>query len=168
MAKDKKGADAGQKIIVVNRKARHEYIFEEFYECGISLVGTEVKSLRAGRVSIVEAFAQVEKYVRKGVERYEVWLKNLNISHWETGNRFNHDPFRARRLLLHAREIRRLCVKTQEKGLTLVPTKLYFKEGRVKVELAVSRGKKLYDKRDAEAAKSAQRDIDRAMKNMRE
>ena len=129
--------------------------FEDL-EAGISLEGTEVKSLRAGRVNLGEAYAQVEKG--------EVWLKNMQINHWETGNRFNHDPFRSRKLLLHAREIRRLIGKTKEKGLTLVPTRLYFSRGYVKVEVALARGKKLYDKREAEAAKSAKRTIDRAMK----
>ena len=154
---NKSGADAHIKVIAVNRKARHEYNFEEFFEAGIALVGTEVKSLRAGRVNMGEAYAQVV--------RGEVWLKNMNINHWDTGNRFNHEPLRNRKLLLHAREIRRLIVKTQEKGLTLVPTRLYFNSGKVKVELALARGKKLYDKRETEAAKSAQRDIERAMKN---
>lgn len=146
----------GTKTIAINRKARHEYIFEELFQCGLVLVGTEVKSLRAGRVNLGEAYAQVDKG--------EVWLKNMQISHWETGNRFNHDPFRSRKLLLHAKEIRRLIGKTKEKGLTLVPTRLYFCRGYVKVEVALAKGKKLYDKREAEAAKSAKRTIDRAMK----
>ncbi|MBQ7567543.1 SsrA-binding protein SmpB [bacterium] len=147
----------GTKTIALNRKARHEYIFEEFFQCGIVLMGTEVKSLRAGRVNLGEAYAQVEKG--------EVWLKNMQISHWETGNRFNHEPFRSRKLLLHAKEIRRLIGKTKEKGLTLVPTRLYFCRGYVKVEIALARGKKMYDKREAEAAKSAKRAIDRAIKS---
>lgn len=158
-SKKNSSEDGGNKIIAVNRKARHEYIFEELFQCGIVLVGTEVKSLRAGHVNLGEAFAQVDNG--------EVWLKNMNISHWEKGNRFNHDPLRDRKLLLHSREIRRLFVKTKEKGLTLIPTRMYFCRGLAKLELALAKGKKLYDKRDSEAEKSAKRDIDRAMKNAR-
>ena len=151
-----KNENDGTKTITVNRKARHEYIFEEIFQCGIVLAGTEVKSLRAGRVSMAEAYATVEKG--------EVWLKNMQINHWDTGNRFNHEPFRCRKLLLHAGEIKRLIGKTKEKGLTLVPTRLYFCRGYVKLELALARGKKLYDKRESEAVKTAKRDMDRAMK----
>jgi SsrA-binding protein len=144
------------KSIVINRRARHEYHFEEVFEAGIVLTGTEVKSLRSGRVSIVDAYGVVENA--------EVWLKNLNISPWEKGNRFNHDPLRPRKLLLHREEIRRLIGKTREKGLTLIPTRMYFQNGRVKVELAVARGKKLYDKREAEAERTAKREMERAVR----
>lgn len=144
-----------EKTITVNRKARHEYHFEEMYEAGIVLTGTEVKSLRSGRVNMVDAYGVVDGA--------EVWLKSLNISPWEKGNRFNHDPVRPRKLLLHREEIRRLIGKTKEKGLTLIPTRLYFLNGRVKVELAVARGKKLYDKREAEAERSAKREMERAV-----
>ncbi len=144
------------KSIVLNRRARHEYHFEDLFEAGIVLTGTEVKSLRAGRVSIVDAFAVVEQA--------EVWLKNLNISPWEMGNRFNHEPTRPRKLLLHRDEIRRLIGKTREKGLTLIPTRMYFLNGKVKVEIAVARGKKLYDKREAEAERTAKREMERAMR----
>lgn len=156
--KQNETAEAGCKSIAVNRRARHEYHFEELFEAGIALVGTEVKSLRSGRVSMVDAFGVVING--------EVWLKNLNISHWEKGNRFNHDPVRPRKLLLHASEIRRITVKTQEKGLTLVPTRMYFRSGRAKVELAIARGKKLYDKREADAERSAQRDVERTVRSM--
>ncbi len=144
------------KSIALNRRARHEYHFEEIFEAGIVLTGTEVKSLRAGRVSMVDAFGVVENA--------EVWLKNLNISPWEKGNRFNHEPLRPRKLLLHREEIRRLIGKTREKGLTLIPTRMYFQDGRVKVELAVARGKKLYDKREAEAERTAKREMERALR----
>lgn len=144
-----------EKTITVNRRARHEYIFEELYEAGIVLLGTEVKSLRAGRVNLVDAYGTVDNG--------EVWLKNLNISPWEKGNRNNHEPTRPRKLLLHAEEIRRLIGKTKEKGLTLIPTRLYFLNGRVKVEIAVARGKKLHDKREAAAEKDAKREMARAV-----
>lgn len=144
-----------QKSIALNRRARHEYHIEETYEAGLVLVGTEVKSLRAGRVNLVDAFASVESG--------EVWLKNLHISPWDTGNRFNHDPLRPRKLLLHREEIRRLIGKTKEKGLTLIPLRLYFSGGRVKVEIGLARGKKLHDKREAEAEKAAKREMQRVV-----
>lgn len=144
-----------EKTITVNRRAKHEYHFEELYEAGIVLLGTEVKSLRAGRVNTVDAYATVENG--------EVWLKNLNISPWDKGNRNNHEPTRPRKLLLHREEIRRLIGKTKEKGLTLIPTRLYFLNGRVKVEIAVARGKKLHDKREAEFEKDAKREMARAI-----
>lgn len=156
MAKKGKGSEGGVKVIAVNRQARHEYIFEEFFEAGISLVGTEVKSLRNGRLSMVDAYAVVDDFD-------QVWLKGLNISRWQQGSCFNHEPLRVRRLLLHKSEIRRLAVKTHEKGLTIVPTKIYFQKNYIKVELALARGKKLYDKREAEAAKTAKREVERAL-----
>ncbi|MGM9998483.1 MAG: SsrA-binding protein SmpB [Candidatus Bruticola sp.] len=157
---NKQKTDSAVKIIAVNRQARHEYIFEEFFEAGLSLQGTEVKSLREGRLSLVDAYAVVDDF-------NQVWLKGLNISKWHYASCFNHDPLRARRLLLNKSEIRRLKARTHEKGLTIIPTKLYFKKNYIKVEIALSRGKKLYDKREAEAAKTAKRDIERAIAERR-
>lgn len=145
----------GTQLITKNRRAFHEYHILETYEAGLVLTGTEVKSLRAGKVQMVDAFAQVV--------RGELWLYNLHISPFEKGNRFNHEPTRPRKLLLHAQEIRRLIGKTTEQGLTLVPLSLYFKDGKAKLELAVGKGKKLYDKRAAEATKDAKREAERAM-----
>lgn len=158
--KNQQKTEAGVKIIAVNRQARHEYIFEEFFEAGIALQGTEVKSLREGRLSLVDAYAVVDDF-------NQVWLKGLNISKWHYASTFNHDPMRARRLLLNKSEIIRLKARTHEKGLTIIPTKLYFKKNYIKVEIALSRGKKLYDKREAEAAKTAKRDIERAIAERR-
>jgi SsrA-binding protein len=141
-------ADKYQRI-AENRKARHDFHIEETIEAGIALQGTEVKSLRLGRVNLRDSFAKVEKG--------EVFLHGLHISPYEQGNRFNHDPLRVRKLLLHRREIRRLIGKTREEGYTLVPTKLYFKNGKCKVELALAKGKKLYDKRDTIAKRDAER-----------
>ncbi len=149
--------ESPKKAIVQNRKARHEYFIEETVEAGISLQGTEVKSLRLGRANMQDAYAQV----RNG----EVFITGLHISPYEMGNRFNHDPLRIRKLLLHKSEIVKLGVQTQKKGLTLVPLAMYFKHGMVKVELAVARGKLLHDKRDDMAEKDAKRDIDRKMKD---
>lgn len=137
------------KQIADNRKARHDFHIEETFEAGIALQGTEVKSLRLGRVNLRDSFARVEKG--------EVFLHGLHISPYEQGNRFNHDPLRVRKLLLHKREIRRLIGKTREEGYTLVPLKLYFKNGKCKVELALAKGKKLYDKRDSIAKRDAER-----------
>ena len=137
------------KQIAENRKARHDYHIEETIEAGIALQGTEVKSLRLGRVNLRDSFALVQNG--------EVFLHGVHISPYEQGNRFNHDPLRVRKLLLHKREIRRLAAKVQEQGYTLVPTKLYFKNGKCKVELALAKGKKLYDKRDSIAKREAER-----------
>lgn len=144
------------KTIIENRKARHEYLFLEKYEAGIELFGTEVKSLRAGKASLVDAFARVEKG--------EVWLYNLHISPYDFGNINNHAEKRPRRLLLHKSEIARLYAAVREKGLTLIPVRLYFAGSLVKVELALARGKKLYDKRDSMAERDSKRQIARAMK----
>lgn len=146
----------GVKIIGENRKARHDYHIEETIEAGIALVGTEVKSLRLGRLSLRDSYAQVKDG--------EAILYNVHISPYEPADRFNHDPMRPRRLLLHKREILRLRHKAEEKGYTLVPLKMYFKRGRAKVELAVARGKREYDKRDDIAERDAKRDIARAMR----
>ncbi len=144
------------KTITENRKARHEYEFLECLEAGIELKGTEVKSLRAGKASLADAFARIENG--------EVWLYNLHISHYDFGNINNHEEKRPRRLLLHKGEIARLYAAVREKGLTLIPVRLYFDRALVKVELALARGKKLYDKRDSMADRDAKRQIERAVK----
>ncbi len=145
------------KVITDNRKARHDFFIEDTIEAGIVLKGTEVKSLRAGNVNLKDSYASISNG--------EVFLEGVHISPYEHGNIFNVDPLRKRKLLLHKREIRRLQQKTKEKGLTLIPLKLYFQNGKVKVELALAKGKKLYDKRATEAAKSAKRDIDRTLRD---
>ena len=146
----------GIKIIAENRKAFHDYFIEEKYECGIVLSGTEVKSLRAGKVNLKDSYCQVKNS--------EMWLIGVHISPYEQGNRYNLDPMRNRKLLMHRNEITRLFSKTKLDGLTLVPTKCYFKDGKVKFGIGLARGKKDYDKRDTIAEKQAKRDIDRAMK----
>jgi SsrA-binding protein len=145
-----------EKIISTNRAAYHDYHIIETYEAGLQLTGTEVKSAREGRVNLKEG------YVR--VEGGEAWLLGVHISPYSHGNRQNHEPTRDRRLLLHKREIEKLHSRVQEKGLTLVPTKFYFKNGFIKCELAVARGKKLYDKRETEARKTQEREARAAMK----
>ena len=150
MAKDTK------KTIIDNRKARHEYNYLETLEAGIELRGTEVKSLRAGKGNLNDAFARIENG--------ECLLYNLHISPYDFGNRNNHEETRVRRLLLHKKEIRKLHSKLKEKGLTLIPAKLYFVGNLVKVELALAQGKKLYDKRESAAARDAKRQMDRAFK----
>jgi SsrA-binding protein len=146
----------GQKLIVENRRARHDYHLLDRLEAGLVLTGTEVKSLRAGRANLRNAYADV----RDG----EVWLVGAHISEYEQGNVANHDPDRDRKLLLHGREIASLIGKVRERGLTVVPTRLYFKDGRVKVELAVARGKETRDKRRDIARRDADRQIERALK----
>lgn len=142
---------------ITNRKARHEYHIEETYETGIALTGTEIKSIRAGKANLQDSYARVENG--------ELILYNMHISPYEQGNRFNHEPKRPRKLLMHKREIMRLLGLTREKGLSLIPLQLYFnKRGWVKVELALARGKKKYDKREDIAARDAKREMDRAMK----
>ena len=146
-----------RKLVANNRKAYHDYFIEETYEAGIVLTGTEIKSVRQGRVSIKESYAKIEKG--------ELILYGMNISPYEQGNRYNVDPLRPRKLLLHKQEIRKLIGYTTMKGLTLVPLKMYInEEGRAKVEIAVARGKKNYDKRDDIAKRDAKRDMDRKMK----
>lgn len=149
--------EQGIKIIAENRKARHDYTIHDTFETGIALVGTEVKSLRAGKANLKDAYAAITK-------SGEIFLYNMHISPYEQGNQFNHEPLRDRRLLMHRNEINKLIGKTKEKGFTLVPLKLYFVHGLVKVELALAVGKKLYDKRQSIAERSAKRDMDRAMK----
>ncbi|HAG11733.1 MAG TPA: SsrA-binding protein, partial [Desulfotomaculum sp.] len=147
-----------EKIVSVNRKARHEYHLLDTFETGIVLTGTEVKSIRAGNVSMQDSYAIVENA--------ELFLYNLHISPFEKGNRFNHEPKRIRKLLAHKSEIMRLLGYTREKGLTIIPLRIYFNErGRVKVELAVARGKKTYDKRDDIAKRDAKREMERTLKD---
>jgi SsrA-binding protein len=151
-------AERERKVIAVNRRARHEYFIEETFETGIVLTGTEVKSLRLGRGNLADSFAMISNN--------EVFLHNCHISPYDFGNRFNHDPLRTRKLLLHREEIRRLGSKTREKGLTLVPLQIYLNEkGRFKVEVALAKGKKLYDKREDIAKRDASREVDRALKD---
>jgi len=145
-----------EKLIVDNRRARHDYNLLERVEAGLVLTGTEVKSLREGRASLQQAYAEV----RDG----EAWLVGAHISVYEQGNIANHDPDRDRKLLLHRRELESLAGKVRERGLTLVPTRLYFRDGRAKVELALARGKELRDKRRDIAKREAQRDMQRALK----
>jgi SsrA-binding protein len=147
----------GARVITTNRDAYHNYHLLETFEAGIQLLGTEVKSIREGRVNLKDSYAMV----RDG----QAWLLNAHISHYSHGNRQNHDPLRDRRLLMHKREIIRLQSKIQEKGLTIVPTKLYFKGNLIKCELAIARGKKLYDKRETEARKTQEREARAAIKN---
>jgi SsrA-binding protein len=147
----------GGGVIAENRKARHDYFIEETIEAGIVLVGSEIKSVRAGRVNLRESYVRVEKG--------EAWLLNAHISVWpQAGTYFNHEPTRQRKLLLHADEINRLRAKVEQKGLTLVPLRMYFVKGRAKLEVAVAKGKKLYDKRDSMAERDSRREIDRAMR----
>ena len=145
MAKEK-----GRRLIAQNRKARHDYSISDVYEAGVSLVGTEVKSLREGRASLVDGYALVEDG--------EVWLKNVHIPEYDPGTWTNHEPRRSRKLLLHAAEIVRLAAATREKGVTIVPLSMYFKDGRVKVEIGVAVGRKAYDKRQAIAQRDAERE----------
>ena len=147
----------GIKIIANNKKAYHEYFVDEVFEAGLALQGTEVKSIRLGQVSIKESDCRI----RNG----EVFVDNMNISPYEQGNRENHDPLRSRKLLLNRYEIDKLIKKVDEKGLTLVPTKIYFKDSRAKLEIGVCRGKKLYDKRETLKRKQADREASRAMRD---
>jgi SsrA-binding protein len=145
-----------ERLIAQNRRARHEYEVLETLECGIALVGSEVKSLRTGKLSLEEAYGRV-----KGSE---VWLVGCDIPEYSHANRFNHDPRRARKLLLHRREIRKFANRAYEQGLTLVPLKMYFKAGRAKILMGLCRGRKLHDKREKIKKASVQRDIARAMR----
>jgi SsrA-binding protein len=147
----------GIKIIANNKKAYHEYFVDEVFEAGLALQGTEVKSIRMGQVSIKEAYCRI----RNG----EVFVDNMNISPYEQGNRENHEPLRSRKLLLNRYEIDKLIKKVDEKGLTLVPTKIYFKDSRAKLEIGVCRGKKLYDKRETLKRKQADREASRAVRD---
>jgi SsrA-binding protein len=150
---------SGTKLIAENRRARHEYQLLERYEAGIVLTGTEVKSLRAGRANLQRSFADIRGN--------ELWLVGAHIAEYESGNIQNHDPDRERKLLLHRRQIDSLLGKVRERGLTLVPTRLYFKDGRAKVELALARGKETRDKRRDIAERDVRRQIERALKSRR-
>ncbi len=153
---DRKPIDESIRVVATNRRARFEYHVEETYEAGLVLTGTEVKALRAGRASLGDAFARIEKG--------EVWLHHLHIPPYEAGNIFNHDPLRTRKLILHRTEIRRLFGKASTRGYTLIPLRLYFKRGVAKVELAVARGKRQYDKRAAIEERDARRRMERAVR----
>jgi SsrA-binding protein len=146
--------EVGRKVIASNRKARHDYTILDTYEAGVVLVGTEVKSLRLGRASLADAFATVDDG--------EVWLRGLHIPEYDRGTWTNHEPRRTRKLLLHQSEIQRLIGKTKETGLSLVPLAMYFKDGKVKVELGLGKGKKAYDKRQTLAKRDAEREIAKA------
>ena len=150
---------AGERDASVNRAASHNYFLLEKFEAGIALTGTEVKSVRAGRANLKDAYG----LVKDG----ELWLLNAHIGPYDHGNIFNHEPLRTRKLLMHSAEIRKLIGKTQQRGLTLIPTRLYFKAGRVKVELALARGKQLWDKRETERRRTADREAREAIARSR-
>jgi len=144
------------KVVAVNKRARHEYHILETFEAGIALNGSEVKSMRTGGVNIKEAFAKIENT--------EVFIHSMHINPYEQASNFNHDPLRIRKLLLHKQEIKRLIGQTSQKGLTLVPIQIYFKKGMAKIEIALAKGKKLYDKRDAIKKKIVSRETEKALK----
>ena len=152
-------AEQGKKVIARNRRARHEYHIEDVFEAGLVLTGTEVKSLRAGRASLADGFAQISDH--------EVWLHNVHIPEYTHGTWTNHEPRRTRKLLMHRKEIDKLGAETAERGLTLVPLSLYFKDGKAKVELGLARGKRTYDKRHDLARRDAAREVDRALRRRR-
>jgi SsrA-binding protein len=152
-------ASSGIKVIATNRKARYQYSFHGTYEAGLVLMGSEIKSIRAGRVSLQEGFVLFDGG--------EAWLVNVHIAQYDPASQQNHDPRRRRKLLLHRREIDRLQGRAQEKGYTIVPTRLYLKDGRAKVEIALARGKKQYDKRQTIAQRDSQRQVERAIKEHR-
>ena len=150
-----KAAPPATKLITANRKARHDYLIEETFEAGLALTGTEVKACRAGKANLSDAYA----VVRDG----EAWLLQCHISPYSHGNRENHDPMRPRKLLLHRGEIQKLADSVAKDGRTLVPLKLYFKQGLAKAEVAIARGKKAYDKRESDAKRDADRQMQRAL-----
>jgi SsrA-binding protein len=152
-------SEQGKKVIARNRRARHEYHIEDVFEAGLVLTGTEVKSLRDGRASLADGFGQVSDH--------EIWLHNVHIPQYTQGTWTNHEPRRTRKLLMHRKEIDKLAAETAERGLTLVPLSLYFKDGKVKVELALARGKRTYDKRHDLARKDAAREVERALRRRR-
>jgi len=158
-SKKKKEVDKehdNERLIAQNRRARHEYEVVDTLECGIMLLGSEVKSLRRGTLSLDEAYGQVKQG--------EVWLLGCEIAEYVEANRFNHNPKRPRKLLMHRREVKKFASQAHEKGLTLIPLKMYFKEGRAKVLLGICRGKQLHDKRDSLKKKTMQREMDRAIR----
>ncbi|MDQ0177617.1 SsrA-binding protein SmpB [Bacillus chungangensis] len=144
------------KLIAQNRKARHDYFVEDTYEAGVVLQGTEIKSIRAGRVNLKDSFARIQQG--------EVYLYNMHVSPYEQGNRYNHDPLRTRKLLLHRKQINKLIGDTKEQGYSLIPLKLYLKNGYAKILIGLAKGKKKYDKREDLKKKEAKRDIERAFK----
>lgn len=146
-------SEGGIKVLGVNRKARFNYSIEETFECGLSLVGTEVKSIKDGRISFADSYALVQND--------ELWLIDFHVTPYAYGNRVNHDPLRKRKLLVHRKEIKRLKRLTDEKGLTLVPLKFYLKRGFVKCELGIAKGKKLFDKRDDIRKRDQKRELER-------
>ena len=146
----------GEKILCQNKKAYHDYFIEETYEAGIALQGTEVKSLRLGKGNLKDSYVRVEEG--------EAFLHNTHISPYPYGHQFNHEPERVRKLLLHSREIRRLSGKTNERGYTLVPLKMYLKNGKIKLEIGLAKGKTLYDKRESLKRRTADREIEKVMK----
>jgi len=151
--------EVGRKVIAQNKKARHDYSIEDVFECGIVLTGTEVKSLRMGRASLIDGFAMVDKG--------ELWLSGVHIPEYTQGTWTNHTPRRDRKLLVHAAEIRKLSARMKDGGLTLVPLSLYFKDGKAKIELAVDKGKKVYDKRAALMERQAGREVEREVSRRR-
>jgi SsrA-binding protein len=151
--------EKGQQVIARNRRARHDYSIEDTFEAGVALTGTEVKSLRAGRASLTDGFAQVSDG--------EVWLHNVHIPEYTQGTWTNHTPRRIRKLLLHRKEIDKINAEIAEQGLTLVPLSMYFKDGKVKVELGLARGKRTYDKRHDLARRDAAREVERALRRRR-
>jgi len=151
--------EVGRKVIAQNKKARHDYSIEDVFECGIVLTGTEVKSLRMGRASLIDGFAMVDKG--------ELWLSGVHIPEYTQGTWTNHTPRRDRKLLVHSAEIRKLSARMKEGGLTLVPLSLYFKDGKAKIELAVAKGKKVHDKRAALLERQAGREIEREVSRRR-
>jgi SsrA-binding protein len=148
---------SGVKVVATNRKAGRDYHLEDRHEAGLVLTGTEVKSVRAGRINLSDGYVQP----RDG----ELWLVNVHIAPYDPSGRYGHEPRRSRKLLLHRREIDRLTARVQERGYTIVPTRVYLKEGRAKVEIALARGKRKYDKREAIAKRDAERDVERALKD---
>ena len=147
--------EKGRKLIAQNRKARHDYSIDDVFEAGMVLMGTEVKSLRAGRASLTDGYASIEDG--------EIWLRGVHIPEYDLGTWTNHEPRRARKLLLRKEEIRRIAVKVKDSGVTLVPLALYFQDGYAKVEIAVARGRKSYDKRQAIAERESKRETQRAV-----
>jgi SsrA-binding protein len=152
-------SEDGIKQVASNRKALHDYFIEDTFEAGIALTGTEIKSARAGSVNLRDSYAQFKQG--------ELWLMNVHIAPYEPASRQNADPYRDRKLLMHRKEIMRLAGRAQEKGLTLVPTQMYLKKNRAKIEVALARGKKLYDKRETIAKRESDREIRRAVKEQR-
>jgi SsrA-binding protein len=152
-------SEQGKKVIARNRRARHDYQIQDVLEAGLVLTGTEVKSLRAGRASLTDGFGEITDH--------EAWLHNVHIPEYSLGTWTNHEPRRTRKLLMHRKEIDKLAAATAERGLTLIPLSLYFKDGKAKVELALARGKRTYDKRQDLARRDAAREVDRALRRRR-